>query len=107
MRCCTLLVSALINFKPGAFRPGVCVQPVLIRYPFIHFNVAFSGPAANNGSNAFTVMHLLQVIQWRCDVVTWCGVCCVDIDSVSQQFGSGIFTRLSGFCDRLCMLADA
>jgi lysophosphatidylcholine acyltransferase/lyso-PAF acetyltransferase len=28
----------LIHFKLGAFAPGLPIQPVVIRYPFVHFD---------------------------------------------------------------------
>eukprot|EP01119_Soliformovum_irregulare_P004321 TRINITY_DN15322_c0_g1_i1.p1 TRINITY_DN15322_c0_g1~~TRINITY_DN15322_c0_g1_i1.p1 ORF type:complete len:435 (-),score=120.43 TRINITY_DN15322_c0_g1_i1:259-1563(-) len=39
--------KALIFFKPGAFVPGLPVQPVCIRYPYKHFNPAWitGGPS--------------------------------------------------------------
>ncbi|KAG6546184.1 hypothetical protein Mapa_012219 [Marchantia paleacea] len=32
---------AMISFKLGAFRPGVAVQPVVVRYPFVHFDISW------------------------------------------------------------------
>lgn len=32
---------ALISFKPGAFVPGFPVQPVVVRYPHVHFDVSW------------------------------------------------------------------
>ena len=31
----------LISFKLGAFAPGFPIQPVVIRYPFVHFDVSW------------------------------------------------------------------
>ena len=38
--------STLVHFKPGAFIPGVPVQPVVLDYKFKHFDPAWvlSGP---------------------------------------------------------------
>lgn len=35
--------KALVDYKLGAFRPGVPIQPVVIHYPFSHFNPTFAG----------------------------------------------------------------
>jgi lysophosphatidylcholine acyltransferase/lyso-PAF acetyltransferase len=32
---------ALISFKLGAFVPGFPVQPVVVRYPFVHLDVSW------------------------------------------------------------------
>ncbi|CAM6085757.1 unnamed protein product [Calypogeia fissa] len=32
---------ALISYKLGAFRPGLAVQPVVVRYPFVHFDISW------------------------------------------------------------------
>lgn len=31
----------LISFKLGAFAPGFPIQPVVIRYPFVHFDISW------------------------------------------------------------------
>ncbi|EMP42579.1 Lysophosphatidylcholine acyltransferase 1 [Chelonia mydas] len=52
--------SCLITFKPGAFIPGVPVQPVVLRYP---------------NKLAFSVDFLAQVlIQEICQAATWFSV---------------------------------
>ena len=38
--------KALFTFKPGAFEPGMPVQPVCFKYPFKHFNPCWTGEAA-------------------------------------------------------------
>jgi lysophosphatidylcholine acyltransferase/lyso-PAF acetyltransferase len=32
---------SLISFKLGAFAPGFPIQPVVIRYPFVHFDISW------------------------------------------------------------------
>lgn len=67
---------ALISFKPGAFRPGLPVQPVALRYPFkrselviaisilaftsvfSRFNPAYSGRAAPRDRDL--IVHILK-----------------------------------------------
>ncbi|KAL2608441.1 hypothetical protein R1flu_027014 [Riccia fluitans] len=39
---------ALISFKLGAFRPGVAVQPVVVRYPFVHFDISWGDISVSN-----------------------------------------------------------
>ena len=43
----------LISFRPGPFRPGVPVQPVVLCYPHKYFNVAWRGKP---GQNPFLMM---------------------------------------------------
>eukprot|EP00403_Amphidinium_massartii_P003497 CAMPEP_0178374632 /NCGR_PEP_ID=MMETSP0689_2-20121128/2476_1 /TAXON_ID=160604 /ORGANISM="Amphidinium massartii, Strain CS-259" /LENGTH=495 /DNA_ID=CAMNT_0019994607 /DNA_START=83 /DNA_END=1567 /DNA_ORIENTATION=+ len=51
--------SVLIQFKSGAFNPGEPVQPVLMRYPYTHYNpVGQSG--ANNGIICGVIRLLTQ-----------------------------------------------
>ncbi|EFJ23899.1 hypothetical protein SELMODRAFT_150199 [Selaginella moellendorffii] len=33
--------KALISFKPGAFVPGFPIQPVVVRYPHVHFDLSW------------------------------------------------------------------
>ena len=40
--------TCLISFKPGAFRPGVPVQPVVVQYPHRHFNPSARGKPGKN-----------------------------------------------------------
>eukprot|EP01095_Lingulamoeba_sp_RSL-Kostka_P000181 TRINITY_DN10285_c0_g1_i1.p1 TRINITY_DN10285_c0_g1~~TRINITY_DN10285_c0_g1_i1.p1 ORF type:complete len:548 (-),score=166.43 TRINITY_DN10285_c0_g1_i1:20-1663(-) len=39
--------KALISFKYGAFRPGVPVQPVVLKYPFVNLDVSFTAGGLN------------------------------------------------------------
>lgn len=50
---------ALLSFKPGAFRPGLPVQPVVIRYPHSHMDPSWvsDGP----GMGGLVLRHLLQL----------------------------------------------
>jgi len=52
--------EALITFKEGAFRPGLPVQPVAIRYPYKHFNHGLSGKAADDKG---IFAHIYRVIE--------------------------------------------
>jgi lysophosphatidylcholine acyltransferase/lyso-PAF acetyltransferase len=42
---------ALIHFKLGAFTPGLPIQPVVIRYPFVHFDNSWYGQKCTIVSN--------------------------------------------------------
>uniref|UniRef100_A0A7I4ADL1 Phospholipid/glycerol acyltransferase domain-containing protein n=2 Tax=Physcomitrium patens TaxID=3218 RepID=A0A7I4ADL1_PHYPA len=39
---------SLISFKPGAFVPGFPIQPVVIRYPFVHFDISWGDISLTN-----------------------------------------------------------
>eukprot|EP01061_Rhynchopus_euleeides_P048008 TRINITY_DN9977_c0_g1_i3.p1 TRINITY_DN9977_c0_g1~~TRINITY_DN9977_c0_g1_i3.p1 ORF type:complete len:547 (+),score=242.74 TRINITY_DN9977_c0_g1_i3:89-1729(+) len=50
--------KALFTFKPGAFEPGMPVQPVIFKIPFSHFNPCWTGEAT--GGNE------VGEVLWRC-----------------------------------------
>lgn len=50
---------ALLSFKPGAFRPGLAVQPVVVRYP--HKNMDPSWVSDGPGMGGLIMRHLLQL----------------------------------------------
>jgi len=53
--------QCLIEFKRGAFVPGVTVQPIILRYPCSHYNPADTGRHAGN-VGLFWLM--LQFANW-------------------------------------------
>eukprot|EP01126_Amoeba_proteus_P004135 TRINITY_DN11405_c0_g1_i1.p1 TRINITY_DN11405_c0_g1~~TRINITY_DN11405_c0_g1_i1.p1 ORF type:complete len:367 (+),score=81.17 TRINITY_DN11405_c0_g1_i1:479-1579(+) len=63
--------ECLISFKPGAFAPGLPVQPVCLRYPSKHFDMSFSCDTTITGTLLgillqfvnFAEIHYLPVYQ--------------------------------------------
>lgn len=43
---CTTNGKGLATFKPGGFRPLLPVQPVSIKYPYVHYDGSWADPAA-------------------------------------------------------------
>jgi 1-acyl-sn-glycerol-3-phosphate acyltransferase len=56
---------SLIQFKRGAFHPGVPVQPVCVRFPYTFFDPAWT---AGGPSRAWMVLRLLSQFYNRMEV---------------------------------------
>jgi len=58
--------QAIVNFKPGAFSPGLPVQPVVLRYPHKHLDPAWV--FGNYGIIALQLSLMLEVVN-RLEVI--------------------------------------
>jgi len=54
----------LISFKPGAFAPGVPVQPVCLRYPYRHCNLAWTEEISGGNIAVRFGKMMLQFVNW-------------------------------------------
>ena len=84
--------TGLITFKPGAFYPGVPVQPVLIRYPNRLDTVSWTwqGPGAYVTDFNWTNLHYLTMTRIRFQI----GTTVVNYDAVSYKLRTRILTSI-------------
>jgi hypothetical protein len=60
---CTTNGKGLATFKPGGFRPLLPVQPVSIKYPYVHYDGSWADPAAP--SILFLAFRMMTQVSFR------------------------------------------